>query len=246
MPGLPESPIPLQPDVSAEAVPAAVQRWRLVVARSADAPPLAQRESADAWLEAMEATGLPLYRTAAGTRPKIAFGAPLAMGMAAEAELLDLVLTERWPIWRVRGALVDGLPMGWHLVDLYDVWLAGPPLPGRVAAAEYRIDLGTALDDAARTGLATAVDVFLASKRSMRERVKGGATVAYDLRPLVLDVRVGGEPPRTEVWTRTRFHPELGTGRPEEAIAALGDLLGQPLAIESIVRERVVLGDELD
>jgi hypothetical protein len=227
-------------------MPVACQRWRLVVARSVDAPPLAQRESADAWQEAMEATGLPLYRTAASTRPKIAFGAPLAMGIAAEAELLDVVLTERWPIWRVRGALVDGLPAGWRLVDLYDVWLAGPPLPGRVAAADYRIVLGTELDGAARAGLEAAVATFLASKRSLRERVKGGGTVAYDLRPLVLDVREGGEPPRTEVWTRTRFHPELGTGRPEEVIAALGDLLGQPLAIESIVRERVVLSDELD
>ena len=59
--------------------------------------------------------------------------------MASRGELLEVTLTERWPAWRVREALVDGLPAGWHLVDLEDVWVGAPPLPGRVAAADYRI-----------------------------------------------------------------------------------------------------------
>jgi hypothetical protein len=44
---------------------------------------------------------------------------------------------------------------------------------------------------------------------------------------------------------RTRIHPELGTGRPEEVVAALSDDLGSPLAIERIVRRRLLLLDEL-
>ena len=36
---------------------------------------------------------------------RISFGAPLPVGMAAEGELIDVVLTERWPAWRVREAL---------------------------------------------------------------------------------------------------------------------------------------------
>ena len=47
------------------------------------------------------------------------------------------------------------LPDGWSLVDLYDVWPAGPPLAGRVVAADYRIVLeadaqGEIVVDAAR------------------------------------------------------------------------------------------------
>ncbi len=45
--------------------------------------------------------------------------------------------------------------------------------------------------------------------------------------------------------TRTRFHPELGTGRPEEVVGALADLVGAPLAIEAIVRERLILAEDL-
>jgi hypothetical protein len=66
--------------------------------------------------------------------------------MAADRELLDVVLTERWPVWRVRESIAPVLPAGWRLVDLQDVWLAGPPLAGRVAAADYRIELAGAPD----------------------------------------------------------------------------------------------------
>ena len=44
---------------------------------------------------------------------------------------------------------------------------------------------------------------------------------------------------------RTRIHPELGTGRPDEVVAALGDAMGKPLAIAQTVRRRLLLADEL-
>jgi hypothetical protein len=47
------------------------------------------------------------------------------------------------------------------------------------------------------------------------------------------------------VRARTRFHPSLGTGRPEEVLAALADALGRPLTASAIVRERLLLADEL-
>jgi hypothetical protein len=68
--------------------------------------------------------------------------------------------------------------------------------------------------------------------------------VAYDLRPLLIDLSVEPGPPPI-VRTRTRFHPELGTGRPEEVLAALADRVGAPLAARSIIRERLVLAADL-
>lgn len=223
------------------------QRWRLVVARAADAPLLAQRETADAWEAAIEAAGLPMARTdGARSRARISFGAPLSQGMPAEAELIDLVLTERWPLWQVREALRGRLPEGWRLVDLFDVWLAGPPLAGRVAAADYRVEVGC--DDGAdpdADALIHACATVLAARHLVRRRPKGDAMVEYDLRPLLLDVRVSDVGPPVTLTVRTRFHPELGTGRPEEVVAALGDEIGRPLVARSIVRERLVLADDL-
>ena len=221
------------------------QRWRLVLARDADAPAQTQRELGAAWEAAMVAAALPLAWTeGAVPRPRVSFGAPLSVGMAAEAELIDIVLTERWPMWRVREAIDPQVPAGWRLIRLEDVWLAGPPLAGRVAAADYRIrlvpDAAVAVDT-----IRAACAAVLAATRLPRERVKGGGTVTYDLRPLLADVRVLEAGPPLVLEARTRIHPELGTGRPEEVVAAIAERAGAPLEIDAIVRERLLLADEL-
>lgn len=224
------------------------QRWRLVVARDGGGTAAAdpQRDVAEAWLATLEAAGLPLARTeGARARARVSFGAPIPVGMAADGELIDVVLTERWPAWRVRELLDGRLPAGWRLVELNDVWLAGPPLAGRVAAADYRITLAAspAIDPA---GLRDAAQTLLAASRIVRQRAKGAGTVDYDLRALLVDVGVADAGPPVVIETRTRFHPELGTGRPEEVVAALGDHVGVSLEIASIVRERLVLAEDLD
>ena len=48
----------------------------------------------------------------------------------------------------------------------------------------------------------------------------------YDLRPLLADLRVVTAGPPVVVRVRTRIHPELGTGRPDEVVLALAERLG--------------------
>ena len=141
----------------------------------------------------------------------------------------------------MREALAGRLPPGWHVVDVHDVWLAGPPLAGRVAAADYRVALA---GNPSVDRLRRAADELLAAPRIPRLRAKGSDNVEYDLRPLLLDVGVeAGAPP--SVTTRTRFHAVLGTGRPEEVVAALAERVGQPLEVSAIVRERLILAEDL-
>jgi radical SAM-linked protein len=207
-----------------------------------DAPASAQREVTERWAAALEAARLPLGRPeGTRSRARLSFGAPLPVGMAAERELIDVVLVERWPLWRVRDALAGHLPEGWRLVDLFDVWLAGPPLAGQVAAGDYRIELEASPDPSV---LERAAGQLLAAASVPRHREKGGRTVEYDLRPLLIGLRLEHGPP-TIIRTRTRFHPELGSGRPEEVLAALADLAGAALSARSIVREGVVLAEDL-
>jgi hypothetical protein len=217
------------------------QRWRLVLARPADLPQLAGRELTDAWEQAIEATGLPLHRPAGRARARVAFGAPLPIGMAAERELAEVVLSEVLPTWRVREGLIGTLPAGWVLVELYDVWLGSPALAGRVNGAVYRVMVGGTPDPDAVAAAASAV---LAAERLPRNRIKGGSSVAYDLRPLLVGVGVLDPGPPVVLRVRTRIHPELGTGRPEEVLGALADRLGTSLAPLSIVRERLILADD--
>ncbi len=237
-----ETAVGLPPEASPtdEAPLPARQRWRLVLARTAGAPELSSRELVDVWEAALEASALPLFRPVGRVRGRIAFGAPVPATLAVERELADIVLTEFVPTWQVREGLVGRLPDGWRVVDLYDVWLGSPALAGQVAAADYRV----AVTGADVPALRAAAAGLLAAIELPRERPKGGSTVRYDLRPLLADIGVVEPGPPVVLRTRTRFDPALGTGRPEEVVAALGDAVGAPLAVSTIVRERLILAEE--
>jgi radical SAM-linked protein len=229
-------------DPRPEPAPAAIleprQRWRLTLARGPDAPRLAGRELNEAWEAALDAAGLPLAR-GAGARPKapVAFAAPLAVGMAAEAELMDVLLCDRWPAWRAREALVGAMLPGWSMTDFEDVWLGAPALAAAVRAADYRIALGGDVDWSVLAGAAERV---LGSGSLFRTRDKGGSSIRYDLRPLLESIEVVERSP-VALRVRTRFDPQLGNGRPEEVVAALAEEVGRDLVIGEVVRERLIL-----
>jgi radical SAM-linked protein len=221
----------------------------MTFARSVDAAgeTLGGRDYFAVWEAALAASGLPIAETDAG-RVRFAIGAPLPAGTAGRAELADLWLTERVAAWSVREALDPVLPAGHELVGLDDIWLGAPALAGRVAAADYLVVLGGHPDVGA---IAAAADRLLAADRLPRERAKGGGVKTYDLRPLLISIAVGAHQGATDaaellaVRVRARIHPELGSGRPEEVIAALADEVGASLVPVETIRERLVLADDL-
>ena len=242
------------------------QRWRLVYARSESAPHLAQRDQHAAWEAGLRASGLPVVgQDLEPPRPRIAFAAPLGVGLPAERELADLFLAERLPVADVRDALQANLPEGHRLVELLDVWLGEPALPGQVVAADYRADVrvgGGADGDTpapAPDALSDAARRLLTASSLPRTRDKGGRDVPYDLRPLLADIAVlgtsdpaSGDPKASDreleshrsligLRIRVRYDPERGVGRPEEVLAALADLAGLELSLEALVRERMLL-----
>jgi radical SAM-linked protein len=225
------------------------QRWRLTFSRvAADGEAAAGRDYTAAWERALWSSGLPVATNDAG-RPRFSLGAPLPVRTAGLAELADLLLTMRIPGWRLRERLEPVLPPGHVLVDVEDIWLGAPPLTGRVAAADYAVRLAAGTEG---RSVAAAAERVLAADRLIRERSKGGAVKSYDLRPLVVSILVdataaapAGSAGRT-LRIRTRIHPELGSGRPEEVLAALAAELGEPIEALETVRERLLLLEDLD
>ena len=195
------------------------------------------------WEAVLIASGLPVAGLD-GPRPKarLALAAPLSTGIPGEAELADLWLTERLPRWRVSEALAAGMPTGHALVDLYDVWLGEPPLPGRVVASVYR---ATVAVPAEPRRIAAAAESLLAADTLPRQRRKGESTVSYDLRPFLAAIEVTAGPDGAAVLRMTLRHdPVKGVGRPQETLAALGEALdGAPLQPETLVREKLVLAE---
>lgn len=212
---------------------------------------LVGRDYFAAWEEALGRSKLPIAETAAG-RLRFSLAAPLPASSAGEAELAELWLTARLPVWRLREALIPPLPAGHRITDLEDVWMGAPALTGRIAAADYRVTLA---DNPDEREVAAACQRLLDAESLPRSRAKGGAVKPYDLRPLLIWIRIGGgdtgdvidgRAKDVVVRVRTRIHPELGSGRPEEVLAALADELGVPLQPAATVRERLVLADELE
>ena len=236
------------PDAAPDAAPPppaeARQRWRLTFSRLAagEGETPAGREYIALWEAALAESGLPVAISEAG-RYRFALGAPLPARTVGRAELADLWLTERLPAWRVREGLERVLPGGHALAALDDVWPGAPALAGRVAAADYRVTLASSVDADA---IAAAAGRLLAAERLPRERAKGGGVKTYDLRPLLISIDTAVEEERVVVRIRSRIHPELGSGRPEEVIAALSDELGTALDAVETVRERLLLLDELE
>jgi len=226
------------------------QRWRLVIRRSADAPQLTQRDATASWERALLAAGLPLVTVDdEGTRPRLAFGVPVGAGVASEADLVDVWTTHRMPAADVRAALAGSLPEGHSLVDLYDVWLGEPALSGRVKASEVEVTVQAPTGGAG--AVAAAIQAMRAARSLPRERVRGDRTVAYDLRPLLLELwsepanDVGSDPPTVRLWMRLAHDPERGTGRWEEVVAEIRDRLSEPLEVLRVVRMRLLLPEDV-
>ncbi len=224
------------------------QRWRLTFAREPVPADQVGRVALDAWQETLAASGLPVAGLEAGGagRARIAFGAPLPALARGAAELADIWLLERRPLWALREGLADRMPAGHRWIAAEDVWLGAPALAGRVAAADWRVEVAGAVVAGA---VAEAAAAMIAARTLPRVRLKGGAQKRYDLRPLLdgLSVDGPGGPAGSpiSILVRTRFHPELGAGRPEEVVAALAEAVGTPLEIASITRDRLVLADDL-
>ena len=242
-----EAPDGRPPTTAADATPAAEprQRWRLTFRREPVAADLVGRAAIDAWQSALVESGLALAQLDPAGRPRVAFGAPLPAAAEGEAELAEIFLAERVPAWRLRIALTDRLPAGHTLVGAEDVWLGAPPLPGRVVGADWRVELDPA--GVYADALGDAADRLLAASTLPRTRSKAGADKPYDLRPLLDDVAVplpaAGEP--LVVRIRTRFRPELGSGRPDEVVAALAEVVGTDLVVGRTVRERLLLMEDM-
>ena len=220
-----------------------VQRWRVTYRRGREAAGLAQRVELEAWETAVSEAGLPVATTAGGhPRPRISMPPPLPAGLTGARELLDLLLVERRRSTEVRDRLVAAAPTGHRIVDLFDVWVGAPPLPALVIAVDYTL---TVRPRVGLERLGTAVAGVLAAPRIERVRRKADRATPYDLRPFILGLGVqGAEHEEAVVRMRLAVHPEQGTGRPDEVLAAISDALGEPLEMTSGERIRIWTADE--
>jgi radical SAM-linked protein len=219
------------------------QRWRITFRRDEDARFLAHLDAMKLWERALRRAGIPVANTEGfNPRPRIVFAAPLPLGMLAEREIVDVVLSERLTVADLRERLERDLPAGFTLVALYDVWLNAPSVASQLASATYLAELAGADGQAVRAAVAS----LLAAEHVPRIRQKEKRSIAYDLRPLVVAVDVvEWNDARAATAARVAdsagdvadgrsgsirivllHSQDAGTGRPEEVVAELAARAG--------------------
>jgi radical SAM-linked protein len=217
------------------------QRWRLVFARDEDARYLSHLDATHLWDRAFRRGEIPVATSEGfSPRPRLIFAAPLPLGMLAEHELADLYLAEKLTIAELRRRLEMGMPRGYSVVDMHDVWLGAPALATELAAADYRMTvLGIE-----RSRLAAAAAELLAADKLPRQKRREDRPVIYDLRPLLLDLAVrestevvgqlagsgAAQAAAAGLWMRLRNTQDEGSGRAEEVVSALAERVPETAA----------------
>jgi radical SAM-linked protein len=220
------------------------QRWRVFFQRGPEARDLAHSQVVERWEAALARSTLPVAPGAGQRgRLRLAFAAPVPIGMTAEREILEFLLEQPLPITDVRAALTAHLPPGHGLLDLHDVWLGAPSVASLLVAMDYRVQVHSEVG-AAQSQLSTGVARILAAARLDRPHLKGGRPTTRDLRPFIESLTLAESRPAL-LGMRLRTDPSIGFARPEEILLALSIEIGREIVADSIVRERLILADEV-
>lgn len=232
------------------------QRWRIVFARGDEARFLSHLDAVRSWERAFRRGEIPVATSEGfSPRSKLVFAAPLQLGMLAEHELADLYLAERLTAPGLRARLVESMPRGYTVVELHDVWSGAPALAPRLVAADYRMTLlnvePARLQSAVERLMAARE---LPRERRKESRVvrydlrpllldllagppdaealppsgaaAGAAGAAADAAGMNAVAATGAAGAAAGLWMRLRHSQNLGSGRPDEVVAALAAELG--------------------
>lgn len=193
------------------------QRLRVTFARGDLLRYITHLDLMRAWERALKRAGLPVtYSEGFSPHPQIALAMPLPVGATAEGELMDVFLAQPMEPAEFARRLAAQTPPGLSVSAVDDVPVAWPSLQSLVQAWRWRVRLP---EGAGAAALREGVAQLLARPSIPSEVKREKETKAYDLRPLILDLRVEADAGQVALVMTTRA--EAG-GRPEQVAAALG------------------------
>jgi radical SAM-linked protein len=195
------------------------------------------RDIVDAWEVAAKAAELPVSYSQ-GKRPaaQISLAAPLPQGVTSDGEYVDLFLESIVDPADALRRIARQLPVGLEAVEVREVGVSASSVQAQLRWAEYEIDVprGERGEDDVRR----AIECLLAVQTLPSEYRRDSKVRAYDLRPLVLDLRlVGATADSLRIWMRLRAEQE-NTARADQVVLALG--LPEPTRVH---RKRLSLDD---
>ena len=185
---------------------------------------------------ALRRTGLPL-RMSEGFHPKprIAFPAPLGVGIESTDEVMEFDLAEWAHPADIERRLPGQLPEG---IRLLSVKLGAPGQAARAAGAAYRIRLSEDLLRDQRLSQAS-LDSLMARENIPADRIRKRKPKTVNIRPFITSLRRDNE----AIILHVKAGPE-GSTRPEEVLEALGVDVESCRSRCRMIRTRVALAGE--
>ncbi|MHB1006803.1 MAG: TIGR03936 family radical SAM-associated protein [Chloroflexota bacterium] len=192
-----------------------MQRLRFTYTRGADGQYISHLDMARLWERALRRARLPIvYSQGFTPHARISFAAPLAVGVTADAELVDLFLAEPLAPAEARARLAAQLPPGLALTATTEVDLSAPSVQSQVRAAVYVAEFEEAVPE-----LGERVAALLARDAVPYERKREGKVKRIDLRPYVEALTV--DDAAGALTLRLKLD-NGGSVRPDEVLDALG------------------------
>lgn len=195
------------------------QRLRLVYRRSGETKYLSHLEMMKVWERGLRRAGWRLAQSQGfNPHPKISFAAPLPVGVATEADLVEVTLEEGRDPSRAAAEISAQMPAGLAVLSVEEIPVDSPPVQRFLRAAEYHALAVGGDEDALRR----EAERIAAAESLPRQRLRDGRAQQYDLRPMIQELGVERSP-EGDVLLRMRLRTDAqGAGRPDEVLRELG------------------------
>lgn len=195
-----------------------MQRLRITFSRSGRTSYLSHLEMMKSWERVFRRAGWPVAHSQGfNPHPRIFFAAPLAVGVAAEQDIMEVHLEAPVDPESAGGDLQACLPPGLSIVEVVEIDAEALAVQKAIRAAEYLAECPNLSD---RSALRAEADRVIAAASVPRERVKDTKTVRYDLRPFIQQLEVmDGDAQSIRMRLR---NDAQGAGRADEVLRELG------------------------
>jgi len=167
-------------------------RYRLRYSRRDATRFLGQLEINRLFVRAVRRAGLPMrYSQGFHPLPRVVYGPAPPVGVASEAEYLELEFVKRLPAEEVESRMAAVLPEGMAVLECHELPLQSPPISTMINLFEYRIEAPAGSSGAWFTPEAVQAFKNRATFPILQKREKGERTV--DLKDRVKDLQITAE-----------------------------------------------------
>lgn len=198
-----------------------VQRLRFRYRLSAAASGMGHRDIVAAWQAALKAAGFSVSFSE-GKRPaaQISLAAPLPQGATSDAEIADIAFDCRVDPHDALKRISPHLPAGIEATEVREVGVNAPSVQASLRWAEWEVAVPA--DGLAENDVQSAIDKLLASETLPAEYRREKKVREYDLRPLVLDIRLEGRVEGAYILNLRLRAEQDNTARADQTLLALG------------------------